>query len=679
MHRHAAHCAWHADSWGCGEEQLVIFAPVKRQVQRQARRRYLRRTCQRMNGQRGFLNDGRDARSLAQVSEVRGEAVAQVDARVRQPAQAAADGEARLGKEMRVRLPAPSATKRVEGPRITRQAAQLSRGPAERACYIEPISRPRSGAQQRLAVRHLADRDNIGKDRACVFPRQRGRLRRVPACQGNAVLRGERQKPVEESPKPASRQLARQSQRQKYGDRLCSHRRQVAQATRKASVPHRFRRMPRATKVNTLERKIRRHAQLIPRPRSQKRAVIANPQPHRARASAAGARLAADGLKKSQLAGERAGCSGTAHGWSLTSIEKKLPSGLGFRNSFSLCFRHRHEPPPPHPALLLKNRLCFNVLSGTLIHCVSAMSLQSRIEEHFAAAAPEVGSTVAMAAFLELRDALEAGTVRAAEPDASTPIGWRVNAWVKQGILLGFRLGQMEGSGCDDHASLPSGVQASIPGGVSEGKSGLFLSSGYPFVDKHTYPPRRFSAGQGIRIVPGGSSVRAGAYLARGVVAMPPSYVNVGAWVDEGTMIDSHALVGSCAQIGKRVHLSAAAQVGGVLEPVNASPVILEDEVLVGGNCGVYEGTIVRRRAVLAAGTILTRGTPVYDTVRGEILRADAETPLIIPEGAVVVPGARAVTQGKGLEWKLSVYTPVIVKYRDEKTELSLALEDLLR
>ena len=192
----------------------------------------------------------------------------------------------------------------------------------------------------------------------------------------------------------------------------------------------------------------------------------------------------------------------------------------------------------------------------------------------------------------------------------------------------------------------------------------------YPFVWLLSLP---------FRIVPGGSSVRSGAHLAKGVVMMPPAYVNVGAFVDEGTMIDSHALVGSCAQIGKRVHLSAAAQIGGVLEPVNASPVIIEDDVLVGGNTGVYEGTVVRRRAVLAAGTILTRGTPVYDIVNGTVLRATADQPLIIPENAVVVPGSRAVTKGKGAEWGLSVYTPVIVKYRDEKTELSLELEDLLR
>jgi 2,3,4,5-tetrahydropyridine-2-carboxylate N-succinyltransferase len=276
--------------------------------------------------------------------------------------------------------------------------------------------------------------------------------------------------------------------------------------------------------------------------------------------------------------------------------------------------------------------------------------LRTRLEKFAAAGGDAVGDPGAAEAFLELRLALEAGTVRAAEPDPSAATGWRVNPWVKQGILLGFRIGQLQSSG-----------------------------DGLSFVDKDTFPARRFSPEQGIRIVPGGSSVRAGARLASSVVMMPPSYVNVGAYVDEGTMIDSHALVGSCAQIGKRVHLSAAAQVGGVLEPVNASPVILEDDVLVGGNCGVYEGTIVRRRAVLAAGTILTRGTPVYDVVRGEVLRADADKPLIIPEGAVVVPGARAIKKGKAKEWGLSVYTPIIAKYRDEKTELSLALEDLLR
>jgi 2,3,4,5-tetrahydropyridine-2-carboxylate N-succinyltransferase len=281
---------------------------------------------------------------------------------------------------------------------------------------------------------------------------------------------------------------------------------------------------------------------------------------------------------------------------------------------------------------------------------MSTKLLQKQIEDSFAAGAAAVGDAAAMTAFEALRDALEAGEVRSAEPDATAPTGWRVNAWVKQGILLGFRIGHLEAWGKD-------------------------LS----FVDKHTFPARQFSADEGIRIVAGGSSVRRGAYLAKSVICVPPMYVNVGAYVDEGALVDSHALVGSCAQIGKRVHLSAAAQVGGVLEPVNASPVILEDDVLVGGNCGVYEGTIVRKRAVLAAGTVLTRGTPVYDVVNGTVLRAEGETPLIIPENAVVVPGARAVTKGKGQEWGLSVYTPVIVKYRDEKTELSLALEDLLR
>ena len=258
----------------------------------------------------------------------------------------------------------------------------------------------------------------------------------------------------------------------------------------------------------------------------------------------------------------------------------------------------------------------------------------------------------AMEHFGALRQALEQGWVRAAEPDAASATGWRVNAWVKRGILLGFRLGAL----------------AEMAG------------DGLSFVDKSTYPARRFAAGDGIRVVPGGSSVRSGAYLARGVVCMPPMYVNVGAYVDEGTMVDSHALVGSCAQIGRRVHLSAAAQIGGVLEPVNASPVIVEDDALVGGNTGVYEGTIVGAGAVLAPGTILTRGTPVYDLVRGEILRAGAEMPLRIPARAVVVPGSRAVRRGnQGEDWGLSLYAPVIVKYRDEKTDLATALEEWLR
>ena len=279
-------------------------------------------------------------------------------------------------------------------------------------------------------------------------------------------------------------------------------------------------------------------------------------------------------------------------------------------------------------------------------------TLQQRIEHWFAQGQAAMGNEEAGAAFLELRGGLEAGTLRAAEPDASLPLGWRVNAWVKLGILLGFRLGSV------------------IETGSSQGLS---------FVDKKTYPVRRFTVEEGVRMVPGGSSVRAGAYVARGVVVMPPAYINVGAYGDEGTLVDSHALVGSCAQIGRRVHLSAAAQIGGVLEPVNASPVIIEDDCLIGGNTGVYEGTVVRRGAVLAAGTVLTRGTPVYDLVKGEIYKATEEGPLVIPEDAVVVPGSRAVSRGRGTEWGLSVAAPVIVKYRDDRTELSLVLEELLR
>jgi len=277
--------------------------------------------------------------------------------------------------------------------------------------------------------------------------------------------------------------------------------------------------------------------------------------------------------------------------------------------------------------------------------------LQSAIERHFAAGPGAIGDEAAMISFLALRAALESGKARAASPDADAPTGWRVNAWVKRGILLGFRLGALK----------------------------ELAAAGLSFVDKDTFPARHFSLSDGVRVVPGGSAVRAGAYVARSVVCMPPMYINAGAYVDEGAMVDSHALVGSCAQIGKRVHLSAAAQIGGVLEPVNANPVIIEDDVLVCGNCGVYEGTIVRKGAVLAAGTILTRGTPVFDLVNGTILRADGELPLIVPESAVVVPGSRAVSKGKGQEWGLSLYAPVIVKYRDDKTDLSTTLEDLLR
>jgi len=276
--------------------------------------------------------------------------------------------------------------------------------------------------------------------------------------------------------------------------------------------------------------------------------------------------------------------------------------------------------------------------------------LKGQIERYYAT--PKLkGADRAKArrAFLALRGALMSGQVRAAEKQDGE---WRVNGWVKQGILLGFRLGELE--------------EMSSKGPLS-------------FVDKSTFPVRRFTIKDKVRLVPGGSSVRTGAYLAPGVICMPPMYVNAGAYVDEGTLIDSHALVGSCAQIGKRVHLSAAAQIGGVLEPVNASPVIIEDDVLVGGNCGVYEGTQVRRGAVLAAGVILTRSTPVYDIVREQVIRSGAGQPLIVPENAVVVPGSRTIHKGKAADWGLSLYAPVIVKYRDEKTQGSVELEDLLR
>ncbi|MFL5609604.1 MAG: 2,3,4,5-tetrahydropyridine-2,6-dicarboxylate N-succinyltransferase [Gemmatimonadaceae bacterium] len=254
-----------------------------------------------------------------------------------------------------------------------------------------------------------------------------------------------------------------------------------------------------------------------------------------------------------------------------------------------------------------------------------------------------------------LLDALEKGTVRAAAKDPATG-EWRAVPWVKRGILLGFRVGAI--------------VDMSI-----SGHDDVVLS----FFDKDTYPPRRFEQADGVRLVPGGSSVRRGAYLAKGVVCMPPMYINVGAHVGGGTMIDSHALVGSCAQVGERVHLSAAAQLGGVLEPINAAPVVVEDDVVIGGNCGIYEGTVVRKRAVIGAGVILTRGTPVYDLERQVVLRAQAETPLVIPENAVVVPGARTVNDDWARAQGLSLQTPLIVKYRDEKTDAATALESWLR
>jgi 2,3,4,5-tetrahydropyridine-2-carboxylate N-succinyltransferase len=254
-------------------------------------------------------------------------------------------------------------------------------------------------------------------------------------------------------------------------------------------------------------------------------------------------------------------------------------------------------------------------------------------------------------AFIRVRDALSDGTVRAAEPDAASPTGWRVNTWVKRAILLGFRHGLI--------------VDMSV-GRLS-------------FFDKDTLPLRPIDPKSGTRVPPGGSSVRAGTYLGQRVVCMPPMYINIGAYVDDDSMIDSHALVGSCAQVGKRVHVSAAAQIGGVIEPIGALPVIVEDDVLVGGNCGIYEGTIVKRRAVLGCGTILTGSTPIFDLVRGEIIRREGDQPIIVPEGAVVVPGSRAVTQEPGRSWGLSLATPVIVKYRDEKTDARVELEQWIR
>lgn len=284
-----------------------------------------------------------------------------------------------------------------------------------------------------------------------------------------------------------------------------------------------------------------------------------------------------------------------------------------------------------------------------LSYTLASMSpLQTEIERLASSGSIE-DDTRARSTFLEFRDALTRGEIRAAEKIDGR---WIVNVWVKQGILLGFRLGQL--------ASMSS-------------------SECLSFVDKDTFPARRFTVEDRVRVVPGGSSVRLGAYVAPSVICMPPMFINAGAYVDEGTMIDSHALVGSCAQIGKRVHLSAGAQIGGVLEPVNASPVIIEDDVLVGGNCGVYEGTLVRTRAVLGAGTILTRSTPLYDLVRGEVYRGSDQSPLQVPEGAVVVPGSRAVNKGQAAEWRISLYTPVIVKYRDEKTARGSELEDWLR
>ena len=278
--------------------------------------------------------------------------------------------------------------------------------------------------------------------------------------------------------------------------------------------------------------------------------------------------------------------------------------------------------------------------------------LRSKIEALFDQD-PPTHTSHDLVLFQRFKHALNAGEIRSAEPDASARTGWRVNTWVKKGILIGFRMGRV--------------VDMSVD------------AVRQPWFDRATWPVKHLEVDSGVRIVPGGSSIRDGCYIGRGVTCMPPMFINVGTWVGEGTMVDSHALIGSCAQVGARCHISAAAQIGGVLEPVGALPVIIEDQVLVGGNCGVYEGTVVKKRAVLGSGTILTRSTPVYDLVRGEVLTATSEEPLVIPEDAVVVPGSRAVTKGQGKEWGISVYTPVIVKYRDSKTGASVQLEDLLR
>ena len=278
--------------------------------------------------------------------------------------------------------------------------------------------------------------------------------------------------------------------------------------------------------------------------------------------------------------------------------------------------------------------------------------LEERINALFAKA-PETFDHTDIETFQEFKSALNSGQIRAAEPDPDAPFGWKVNAWVKRGILAGFRLGKT--------------VEMTDRG------------SRVQFFDKSTFPPKVITLEDSVRVVPGGSSVRDGVYMGKSVTCMPPMYINVGAYVGDGTMVDSHALVGSCAQIGKHCHLSAAAQIGGVLEPVGALPVVIEDNVLVGGNCGVYEGTIVKRRAVLGSGTVLTKSTPVYDVVHGTIHAATGDGPLVIPEGAVVVPGSRPITSGAGKEMGLSLYAPVIVKYRDEKTDARIQLEEFLR
>jgi len=282
----------------------------------------------------------------------------------------------------------------------------------------------------------------------------------------------------------------------------------------------------------------------------------------------------------------------------------------------------------------------------------NVLMLPEQIESLFDAP-PSAYTTEHHSLFAALKQGLNTGAIRAAEPDSSSPTGWRVNAWVKKGILLGFRMGSI--------------VDMSVD------------SAKLPFFDKSTYPLHAFSKDDGIRIVPGGSSIRDASHIARGVICMPPMFVNAGAYVGENTMIDSHALVGSCAQIGRNCHISAASQIGGVLEPVGALPVIIEDDVLVGGNSGVYEGTIVKKGAVLGTGTILNRSIPVYDLVRDAVYSATEDLPLIIPEDAVVIPGSRAVSHPVGKKWGLSLSCAVIVKYRDAKTSTRIQFEDFLR
>jgi 2,3,4,5-tetrahydropyridine-2-carboxylate N-succinyltransferase len=280
------------------------------------------------------------------------------------------------------------------------------------------------------------------------------------------------------------------------------------------------------------------------------------------------------------------------------------------------------------------------------------MALAESISELFAQGSA-ASKDAARELFAQLRAELSAGRVRAAEPDSASPTGWRVNIWVKQGILLGIRFGDL------------------VDVGIGKGR--------LPFFEKDTMPLKPLAVTNDVRLVPGGSSVRDGAYLGKGIICLPPMFINVGAYVDDGSLVDSHALVGSCAQIGQRVHLSAAAQIGGVIEPIGAMPVIVEDDVLVGGNCGVYEGAIIKRRAVLAAGTIITGSTPIFDLPNERIIKPEAGQPLVVPEGAVVVPGARQVSTGAGREWGLSLATPVIVKYRDEKTDARTELERWVR